>query len=157
MSINYIFKLKLGGIKMEERSNPRILYVDSKDCCEMIGLLLYQEVPELELIGISTTKNALRILDYEKFDLFVFEYELPEISGLELCQRIRKTDSETPIVFFTGMALEIHRQIAFQNGVTEYLVKPNDLDKLISTIKTLRKKHSHTFASPIFKASNTIY
>ncbi len=142
---------------MEGRSNPRILYVDSKDCCEMIDLMLYQEVPELEIVGISSTENALRIMDYENFDLFVFEYDLPDISGLKLCQSIRETDSETPIVFFTGMAREIDRHIAFQNGVTEYLVKPSDLDKLISTMKTLSKKHSYKVSSPIFKASNTIY
>lgn len=118
-------------------ANPRILYVDDKDCCQMIGFMLNVTKPDYELVGAANFDEALDLMEKEKFDLFVLECLLPGTSGIELCRRIRKVDWETPILFYTGMARPADRNVAMAAGATEYLVKPNDLDKVIETMISL--------------------
>ena len=62
---------------------------------------------------------------------------MPEIGGLRLCRRIRKTDSTTPIVFFTNFASKPNRNKALSAGANEFLDKVYDLDNLIPTIARL--------------------
>ncbi len=122
---------------MEKQKNSKILYVDTAECCEMVGLMLFQETRNVDFVGLSSSEEALKSIEFENFDLFIFEYNLPKISGIELCRSIRVTDSQTPILFYTVIADSFDRQIALHNGVTDYLVKPDDLNKLIFTIKKL--------------------
>lgn len=122
-------------------AKSRILYVDDKDCCQMIELMLNVEEPDYEFVGASSADEALNLIEKGKFNLFVLEYFLPGTSGIELCRRIRQADRETPILFYSGMARLADRDVAIAAGATEYLVKPNDLDKLIRTMKSLLNKN----------------
>ncbi len=121
-------------------AKPRILCVDDEDCREMLDLMLNLAEPVYEFAGADSADKALKMIEDEKFDLYLFEYRLPEMSGIELCRQIRKIDAETPILFFTGMARPVDRNQAMAAGATEYLVKPNDLDRLAETIKRLLHK-----------------
>ena len=121
-------------------AKPRILCVDDEDCREMLDLMLNLAKPVYEFVGADSAEKALQMIEDEKFDLYLFEYRLPETSGIELCRQIRKIDAETPILFFTGMARPVDRALAMAAGATEYLVKPNDLDRLAETIERLLHK-----------------
>ncbi len=121
----------------------RILYVeDYEDSCELVRIML---ASEKRGYIFSTTKSAFEALDLiekESFDLYILDYWLPEMSGVELCCRIRQTDAATPILFFTGMARPADRGVGMAAGADEYLVKPDDLDKLTVTVKRLLNKNS---------------
>lgn len=123
-------------------SKPRILYVDDKDCCQMIGFMLNVAEPDYELVGAVSSDEAVDLMEKKKFDLYVLESLLPGTSGIELCRRIRKADKDTPILFYTGMARPADRDAAMAAGATEYLVKPNDLDKIIGMMIRLVNKSS---------------
>ncbi len=123
-------------------SHPRILYVDDKDCYQMIDLMLSLVVPSYEFVGVTTAEKAINIMAKEKFDLYVLEYQMAGTSGIELCRHIRRSDSKTPILFFTGMARAADRNVALAAGATEYFVKPNDLDRVVETMARLLNKNS---------------
>lgn len=126
----------------------------------MIVLMLGNAKPAYEVLGAATADAAADIISQEKFDLYVLEYILPGISGIELCRRIRQTDSETPILFFSGMARPVDRAAAMAAGATEYLVKPNDLDNLVETMARLLKENpsiSKPVAALRSKSSYGIY
>lgn len=123
-------------------ANPRILCVDEKDSCEMFDLMLNLAEPVYEFVGTTSAEKALNIMANEKFDLYLLECRLAEMSGIELCRKIRKNDAETPILFFTGMARPADRNVAMAAGATEYLVKPNDIDRFAETIERLLHKNS---------------
>ena len=53
--------------------------------------------------------------------------------------RIRETDSSTPIVFYSGAALDSEREEALAAGAQAYLIKPLDVAALVETIKNLLK------------------
>jgi OmpR-family two-component system manganese-sensing response regulator len=78
----------------------------------------------------------------QSFDLYILDYSLPEISGLELCHFIRKNNPSKPIMFLTAMAYPIHRASGLTAGADEYLIKPNDLGELIETINQLLNANS---------------
>ena len=121
-----------------ESPNPRILYVDDdQDGCEMIGLMLKLANQSYEITAVSDARKALVLMEKQPVSLLILDSGLPEISGIELCRRIRLTDSQTPIMFYSGMAREIDRREAMAAGATEYLVKPNDLEKLTETVERL--------------------
>jgi CheY-like chemotaxis protein len=116
----------------------RILCVDDdKDCCEMISFMLEMCGLPCSVKLVNNAKEALSILENESFDLYILDYRMPEVSGLELCSKIRKKDKQTPIMFFSAMSREVDRKNVIAAGANDYLVKPNDLDRLTETVKQL--------------------
>lgn len=118
--------------------SPRILYVeDYQDSCELVSMLLAVEKCDYNFSIANTAREALDLIGKQSFDLYILNYRLPEMSGVELCRRIRQTNSVTPILFFTGMARPADRHVAMAAGADEYLVKPDNLDKITTTVKRL--------------------
>lgn len=119
--------------------SSRILYVDdNKDSCEMVSAMLplYSDW-KYSVTAVETADAAVCLMEKRAFDIYILDYALPDISGVELCERIRETDADTPILFFTGKAQEADRKKAINAGASEYLVKPNDLIRLTETVKQL--------------------
>lgn len=120
------------------RNPPRVLYIESYQAsCEMVGQMLWVEKFDCEFTIANTPSQALILTGSKSFDLCILEYRLPEMTGVELCRRIRKTDPVTPILFFTVESRQIERNTAFAAGATDYLVKPYDLPVLVDTVKRL--------------------
>ncbi len=130
------------------KSSPRILYVDDdKDSCEMICLMLKFANANYRTVAVRTAESALRSIASQSFDIYVFDYKLPEMTGIDLCRLIRQTDTETPILIFSGMARDIDRENANAAGANCYLVKPNDLNIFTATVENLLNKKVSSFAS----------
>lgn len=126
---------------MSFAANPRVLYIENyQDSCELIGHMLSVEKHDCEFTIANTPSQALFLIDGGRFDLYILEYRLPEMTDVELCRRIRRTDNETPILFFTIVSRQNEREVAFAAGATEYLVKPYDLPVLVETVKRLLAK-----------------
>jgi DNA-binding response OmpR family regulator len=136
--------------------NPRILYVDDDpDACEMISLLLSLADDSFEVTAVSSAQSALNLIDNQAIALVILDYVLAGMSGVELCQRIRQTDSEIPIMFYSGMSREIDRSLALAAGANEYLVKPNDLDIFTDTAKRLLDESSGIYEVKTSISNNT--
>ncbi len=110
---------------------------DNDDSCEMISLMLHSANENCRVTTASSASEALKLIAEKRIDLYILDFRLPEMSGIELCRRIRQTDTTTPILFFTGMAREIDGKNALEAGATRFLVKPNDLDILTQTVEEL--------------------
>ena len=123
---------------MQSISTPRILCIDDYSASSnLIDMLLYIKRCEYDFSTANTPTRALKLLAAQKFDLYILEYELPEMNGFQLCRKIRQMDGQTPILFFTGTAPKCDRETAFTAGATEYLVKPANLEQITLTIRRL--------------------
>ena len=121
---------------MSSSPSARILCVDdNKDSCDLIDFMLREDDESYRLTFVRTAEEALDLLDKQAFDLYILDYKLPGMSGIDLCSRIRRRDSETPIMFFSAMAYQHQREAATAAGATEYLVKPNDLDRFPQAVR----------------------
>ncbi len=105
---------------------------DDADFCDLITVMLHYADKKYQLTTVSTPHEALNLLTHKSFDLFMFDYNLPNMSGVELCRHIRSSDAKTPIVFYTGTSRLSDRRAAFDAGASAYLIKPNDLDNIRS-------------------------
>ena len=113
----------------------RILCVDdNEDTCELLTTLLGGA--DFEAVSVPGVDEALRLIESERFDLYVLDGELPGVSGLTLCQQIRAVDAHTPIIIFSGHGLDSHREAGMLAGANAYLVKP-DVTELVPTVKRL--------------------
>ena len=121
-------------------NSNRILCVeDNVDSTELIKFLLECEDENYAVTTAASAGEALNLMAENSFDFYIFDFKLPLMSGVELCRSIRETDKTTPIIFYTAMARPADRAAGLAAGADEYLIKPNDLDRLAKTVKLLLK------------------
>lgn len=120
-------------------SSHRILCVeDDKDSLELLQFLLGNE--GFQVVSCATSKEALRLAGRDKFSAIVLDHRLADISGVEICRQIRAYDKQTPIIFYSGSAYPKDREAGLGAGADDYLVKPDDLERIAETIKRLVSK-----------------
>ncbi len=81
--------------------------------------------------------SALRMLDERPFDLVLMDGRMPDMTGFETAERIRRLPDERariPIVALTGEALDGDRERFLAAGMDDYIAKPIDYDILVTTI-----------------------
>ena len=76
-----------------------------------------------ETAWVSTADEALANLADTPPHLVILDIGLPDISGLDLLQEMRKT-TEVPVIFLTARATEIDRVVGLEVGADDYIVKP---------------------------------
>ena len=110
-----------------------ILFLDDdSDTCEMVNLMLGYAGYEV-VVGRSVA-DGLRLARDKRFDLILVDWFLSDGLGLDLCRAVRQFDGNTPIFFYTGMALERHIHTALEAGAQGCLVKPVEMETLLQTI-----------------------
>jgi DNA-binding response OmpR family regulator len=124
-------------------SSCRILYVDdNNDSRELAAVMFNYSDTGCNVISAESAEEALRLIDKEPFDAYIFDNRLPKMSGIELCRYIRQFDADTPILFFSALARPNEVAEALEAGASDYLVKPNDLERLPETVKQFLSEDS---------------
>lgn len=125
-----------GSTKESGPSQRSVLHVEeNKAARELIAEALSSQGIEVESCVSGTT--ALKILTSDAhYDLIIVENDLPGLSGLELVRRARNMARwrATPIIMLSGGDCE---KEAWRTGVDGFLRKPEDLDRVTSTIDRL--------------------
>jgi len=87
-------------------------------------------------------KSAWEMVTTDAFDAIILDWLLPEISGLEICERLRKKGDKTPILFLTAQSAIGHRIKGFEVGADDYLTKPFHSEELLIRLASLiRRSH----------------
>ncbi|MGH8400770.1 MAG: response regulator, partial [Gammaproteobacteria bacterium] len=81
--------------------------------------------------------------DSEKFELFISDYNMPGMSGLELAQLSRELHPELPVVLLSGYITDELRKEATISGVRELVFKPNTAHELEDVIQRLTQAGKH--------------
>ncbi|QKG85127.1 response regulator transcription factor [Kroppenstedtia pulmonis] len=120
----------------------RILLVDDdKGLLEMIRLLLKREGYS-HIDTAMTGQQAKELIQGRSYDLIVLDVMLPDTSGFDLCQEIRKT-SKVPILFLTSRTSDIDKLVGFGYGGDDYVTKPFHSLELVARIKALLRRHRY--------------
>ena len=111
----------------------KVLIVDDdKDISELISLVLKKE--EIESKIINNPLEVIDIVEKEIFDLILLDIMMPEISGTELCSKIRdKVDC--PIIFLSAKNELIDKMLGYEIGGDDYITKPFNNSELVLKIK----------------------
>ena len=67
-------------------------------------------------------------------DLLVLDWDMPKMSGLDVCKRVRRS-SDVPIIMLTAKSEIQHKVSGLDSGANDYLVKPYELDELLARIR----------------------
>ena len=119
-------------------TTPRILVADDDPHIrEVIGFAL--EKAGMAVVAVRDGAEALDRLGRESFDLAVLDIGMPEIDGLDLCRRLRRT-SEVPILFLSAHDEEIDRVLGLEIGGDDYVTKPFSPRELVARIKAILKR-----------------
>lgn len=92
-----------------------------------------------EVRSVTDGAGALEAIEEFEPDLIVLDLMLPDISGLEVCRRLR-AHSSTPVIMLTARGEEIDRVLGLEVGADDYLAKPFSFRELLARIRaTLRR------------------
>lgn len=83
--------------------------------------------------------SALKAVEEHKPDLIVLDLMLPDISGFEVCRRLR-TSVTTPVIMLTAKGEEIDRVLGLEVGADDYLAKPFSFRELLARIQALLRR-----------------
>jgi two-component system, OmpR family, phosphate regulon response regulator PhoB len=83
-------------------------------------------------------------------DVIVLDLMLPDLSGTEICRRLREQERtrEVPVVMCTAKGEEIDRVVGFEVGADDYVVKPFSVRELILRIRALLRRVQRTEGEP---------
>ncbi len=116
--------------------NSRILVIDDEpDVREMLQFLLEEEGFRVETAPDGN--SGLAKLAGRDFELVLLDLMLPDISGMEVLQRIRREDIDVPVCMVTAYGSTSVAVEALKSGANDYFSKPFDNEKLILEIRRL--------------------
>jgi two-component system, OmpR family, copper resistance phosphate regulon response regulator CusR len=92
----------------------------------------------------STGREALVFFESQKYDLVILDIGLPDMSGLEVCEQIRRANAKVPILMLTALGSVSDKLSGFEVGTDDYLVKPFDFMELLVRIKALLKRSNES-------------
>lgn len=121
----------------------RILLVEDEESI-LTTLKLNLEFEGYEVVYATDGKTALDLFKSQYFHLVVLDIMIPILSGLDVCEQIRLTDSETPIIFLTARDTIPNKIDGLKKGADDYLTKPFSFEELLLRIKNLIKRSAHT-------------
>ena len=84
--------------------------------------------------------SALDLAYEQKFDLYLFDVNLPYESGFNLLEKLRSSSDLTPTIFLTSRDDKASLIEGFTVGADDYMKKPIDLDELLFRINALLKR-----------------
>ena len=79
----------------------------------------------------------------EAFDLLLLDWTLPDFSGVEICRRLRTSDTQTPVLMLTGVDGIEDRVKALDAGADDYLVKPFSIEELLARLRSLLRRSTN--------------
>jgi two-component system, OmpR family, alkaline phosphatase synthesis response regulator PhoP len=130
----------------------RILLVEDEESIrEAVKLNL--ELEHFEVVVTGKGREALQIIQDQRFDLLILDVMLPEISGFEICEQVRLTDREVPILFLTAKDGAMDRVAGLKLGADDYLTKPFVLEELLLRVHNLVRRTHRGGESPTDTAS----
>jgi two-component system KDP operon response regulator KdpE len=89
-----------------------------------------------EIITPSTGKGALSQLRKHVPEVVILDLVMPEMSGLEICRRVREFSS-LPIIVLSAKGSESDKVAALDPGADDYVTKPFGMDELLARVRAL--------------------
>lgn len=117
----------------------RILLVeDEENIRDVVKLNL--ELEGYEVVTSDNGRQAIKYFHEQHFDLLMLDVMLPEIDGFQICEQVRLTNLDVPIIFLTAKDTAPDRITGLKKGADDYLTKPFNLEELLLRVQNLIKR-----------------
>ena len=120
--------------------NRILLVEDEENIRDVVKFNL--ELEEYEVVAAVSGKEAMKYFKEQHFDLIILDVMLPEVDGFQICEQIRLTNMDIPIIFLTAKDASQDRILGLKKGGDDYLTKPFVLEELLLRVNNLIKRTS---------------
>jgi DNA-binding response OmpR family regulator len=118
-------------------------------------LLLVEDEPDLGSAIRQTLTHATYVVDWvqdgdtaweyltsnwTKYEMAIFDWLLPGLTGIELCQRLRQRAAALPILMLTARDSMEDKVMGLDAGADDYLVKPFGMAELLARLRALQRR-----------------
>lgn len=120
----------------------KVLIVDDQaDAREMLRAMM-AEIGITQIFEANDGRQALTFIDsaFDFVDLIVCDWNMPELTGVELLRQIRSANAELPFLMITGRGDMDSVVEAKSSGVTAYIVKPYNASQLEAKIRIVTRR-----------------
>ena len=113
-------------------SSMKILVVDDFQVMRKVVSTCLKQLNYLNIEEASDGVEAFEKLKSDKIDFVITDWEMPNMTGIDLLKKIRSDDSlkHIPVMMVTAEGLQENIIEAIRAGVNNYIVKPIDVDSL---------------------------
>lgn len=120
--------------------NEKILVVDDEqEIGELVGLYLKNE--GYTVFSCTLGAEALACVEREELSLAILDVMLPDMTGFDLCRRIRETHM-FPIVMLTAKVEDMDKITGLTLGADDYMTKPFNPLELVARVKTQLRRYT---------------
>jgi len=95
-----------------------------------------------DVVHVEDGESALDKASDTKFDLLLFDINVPKKSGLDVVRTLREYNNTTPAIVITAYQDTTHMKNGFESGCDDYIKKPFDLEELDLRINNIKKRFS---------------
>jgi DNA-binding response OmpR family regulator len=106
------------------------------------GLKLNLELEGFEAVIAGSGREAAAHLLGPAFDAILLDVQLPDVSGFELCQRLRDGGDHTPVIMLTVRAAAEDRVRGLEVGADDYVPKPFAMAELLARLRAVLRRQS---------------
>lgn len=123
---------------MNEKKFSILLVEDEENLQEALKLNL--ELEGYEVTSAYDGAEALQAIQKEFFNLIILDIMLPEVDGITVCETIRLSNADIPILILSAKNSSADRILGLKKGADDYLTKPFNLEELLLRVSNLIKK-----------------
>src|SRR5690625_3251184 len=123
---------------MSHKGDIKVLVVDDEPVNLQV-LMNQLSLAGVEVLEATCGDEVFELIEEHVFDVLILDIMMPNMSGFEVCERLRKNYSliELPILMLTAKNQVQDKITAFEVGANDYLTKPCEKEELLSRVKTL--------------------
>jgi CheY-like chemotaxis protein len=131
---------EVGPVRSHDHGTPRvrILIVDDSELSRNYIVRVLEQLPNAELVAVDSGAAALRVLADGAISLMLCDYEMPNISGLQVLSFARKTHNalDLPVLMLTSRDEPGIKVKAFRAGANDYIAKEAEPEELLARVST---------------------
>ena len=120
----------------------KALIVDDSGVSRRILFGILQHDCEIEdITQLSDGANAVEVIKGGDFNLVLLDWNMPEVQGIEVLERVRAAGLSTPVIMVAGEKDRAHVLRAFEAGAKNYTIKPFEPASLAEKVQQVLQVH----------------
>jgi two-component system phosphate regulon response regulator PhoB len=129
-------------------ANRVLIVEDERDLSRVVAYNFQKE--GFDVVVAFNGEQALRAVKEERFDLVLLDLMLPDISGIEVCKKLKANPqtAQIPVVMVTAKGEEVDRIVGFELGADDYVVKPFSVRELILRVRSILRRADVSALAP---------